>query len=106
MGVIKIVVGLCIVVLSTANVFAASACVQADNKVGLVGLDNSNSTVYVSTPVSNNGCNCTNFRFSKVNTDTSMALSLLLSAKISGKSVRIDLLDETNCNSAYRVYLQ
>ncbi len=81
-------------------------CVQNNNSLnGLVGLDNSKGMVFATTISSTNECSCRHVRFREQNTDTKMALSILLSAKVTNQKVRIDLLDEGDCNSAYRVYL-
>ena len=96
---------LCATLFVSSSVFSGTACVQNNNAIGLVGLDSSGSTVFAATPSSNNECSCDHFRFLKANTDTSMALSILLSAKMGDKKVRIDLLEVGNCSSAYRVYL-
>jgi len=96
---------LCFTLLMSGSAFSGTACVQNNNTIGLIGLDSSSSTVFAGTPSSNNECSCTSFRFLKANTDTSMALSILLSAKMGVKKVRIDLLEAGNCDSAFRVYL-
>lgn len=86
---------------------AHSACVQNNNKLtGIVGLDGGNGLVYATTTSSSNECSCSNVRFRPENTDTKMALTVLLSAKMADKMVRIDLLDPNDCNSAFRVFVQ
>ena len=94
------------VVFLGQNVFS-STCIQDKNKIKMVGLDSRQSTIYASVAESNNACGCRSFRFSEENTggNNKMALSILLTAKATGKLVRVDLLDESNCNSAFRVYL-
>lgn len=90
--------------LSTASL--AGTCSQTQNEiVGLVGLDSQTGTVYSSTVSSTNSCNCAHVRFKPENTDVDKALSILLAAKLSSTKVRVDLLSEGDCNSAYRVYL-
>lgn len=84
----------------------AASCVQQSNRLGLVGLDSSNGTVYARVLASDNGCSCIEFRFTPVNTDTNKALSILLSAKMADKSVRIDATNSLDCYSAYRVYIE
>jgi len=84
----------------------AETCTQNNNTLnGLVGLDGS-STIYASISSSSNECSCTSVRFSETNADTKIALSILLAAKMANKKVRIDLLDKTNCNTGYRVFVQ
>uniref|UniRef100_UPI00078111ED hypothetical protein n=1 Tax=Endozoicomonas arenosclerae TaxID=1633495 RepID=UPI00078111ED len=83
----------------------ADSCTETGNKVGFMGLDSSNGTVYVSTE-SSKKCGCASFRFKESNTDTKMALSILMAARTSSISVRIDLIDKDDCNSAYRIYLE
>jgi len=84
----------------------AGACSQYNNVVGFVGLDNPNGSVYVSVAEHNNACNCSNIRFYDSNTDTDKALSILLAARFSDQRVRIDIADENDCDSGYRVYIQ
>ena len=85
----------------------AATCVQNDNTLsGLVGLDGSNGQVYAKIESTSSAhCGCTSVRFKHEFTDVNMALSLLLSAKIANQKVRIDLLNEGNCDSAFRVYI-
>lgn len=85
---------------------ALAVCSQQWNKIGLVGLDSTNGNVYVGVTEHNNNCNCDGVRFKEVNADTDKALSVLLSAKMSEKKVRIDFLDANDCDSAHRVYIQ
>ncbi len=89
-----------------AGVSNAATCVQTGNSIGLTGLDNSNGSVYAAISSPSNQCGCSFVRFATANTDTDKALSILLSAKLSQSLVRIDILDQSNCNTAYRVYLQ
>jgi len=88
----------------SSDLFAVS-CVQNNNEVGLTGLDGPAGSIYVGISQSNKECSCNYFRFYSTNTDTNKALSILMSAKMSGKKVRIDILDSSNCNTGYRVYL-
>ena len=97
---------LVIILFALLYVQAYAGCVQLDNKVGLVGLDSVNATVYAAVTDHNDACGCNQIRFLSSNTDTKMALSILLSAKMSGKSVRIDISDPANCDTGYRVYVQ
>ena len=87
----------------------AIACTQNNNRLtGLVGLDGEGKgeTIYATTSSSTNECSCGYVRFSSQNSNTEMALSILLSAKMAAQEVRIDFLQEGNCNSAYRVYVE
>lgn len=88
------------------GVSSAASCVQTGNSVGLTGLDNSNGSVYATITSSSNQCGCSSVRFASANTDTDKALSILLSAKLSQSLIRVDILDENNCDTGYRVYLQ
>lgn len=90
--------------LQSGSAFAA--CVQTNNTVGLTGLDNNNGSVYAAVTSPGNQCGCGFVRFTPANTDTDKALSILLAAKLSNTQVRIDVLDENNCSTGYRVYLQ
>ena len=98
---------LLIILLSVMFVnYTVAGCVQNNNKLGLVGLDSSNGTIYAGVFDHDNACACNSFRFLAAKTDNKMALSVLLSAKMSGRRVRIDILDPADCNSAFRVYIQ
>lgn len=92
------------VAASLSNI--AFGCTQDNNSIAMVGLDSSAGTVYVSISSSSGQCSCTSVRFTSANTDTQMALSILMAAKLAEKKVRIDFLQANNCNSAYRVYIQ
>ena len=84
-----------------------AGCTQNNNELnGLVGLDSEIGSVYAATTSVSNECSCAAVRFRPEITDTKMALSVLLSAKLAGKKVRVDLLDASDCNSAFRVYVQ
>lgn len=86
---------------------SAQACTQKSNTVGLLGLDGSDGRIYVDVSGHDNGCGCNAFRFIPGATNnTKAALGILLTARSSGKKVRIDLVEAANCNSASRVYLQ
>jgi hypothetical protein len=99
-------------ILITFAMFGASSvhadrCVQTKNELPhLLGLDDVNDTVYASISSSENQCNCKEVRFAKHRTNPQMALSILLAAKLSNRTVRIDFEDGMNCNSAYRIYLE
>ncbi|KDM92835.1 hypothetical protein [Photobacterium galatheae] len=84
----------------------AEACSQNYNELpDLVGLDSSSGRIFASVRSSTNECSCTHVRFTKENTDTNTALSILLAAKMANKKVRVDLKDKTDCDTAYRVYV-
>lgn len=75
----------------------------------MVGLDSGGVDGLVYSGVSTSStqtCNCTSVRFHPDRTNTDKALSILLAAKLAGKKVRVDLQEEGNCNTAYRVYMQ
>lgn len=93
-------------VMASAFSNISFACTQDNNLIGLMGLDNSSGTIYMSVLSSSNQCSCTSVRFTAGNADTKMVLSILMAAKLAEKKVRVDLLDAKNCNSAYRVYIQ
>lgn len=85
----------------------AATCVQNNNVLnGWVGLDSPAGTIYAKTTSSSNECSCANVRFKPENTNTNMILSILLSAKIAGKEVRVDLIDGNDCNSGYQAYIE
>jgi hypothetical protein len=94
-----------LICLAASNVYA-DRCTQLNNTITLVGLDHNNGRLFAGVSGHNNGCGCNNFRFYDTNTNVDRALSILLSAKMSGAKVRIGLLDRTDCNSAETVYLQ
>lgn len=94
-------------VSAVAGTASAAKCVQNDNIIDMVGVDQSDGTIYAKRDGTAGNCGCASFRWYPVNnTHTGMILSVLLAAKLSGTPVRIDILDENNCNSAYRAYLQ
>ena len=104
MNLIKISIVLSTIILSPLS---NAACSQTNNKLtSLVGLDSANGVVYANLTSSLNQCSCSSVRFNPAKTDTKMALGILLAAKMAEKEVRIDLTDENDCNSAYRVYIQ
>lgn len=84
---------------------AQAACSQQNNVFGLVGLGEG-GIIYAGVSDSDGACGCTNFRFNPTNTDVDKALSILLSAKLSGTPARVDIEVPGNCSTAHRVYLQ
>lgn len=103
----KVVVCCVFITLVFVSNGAYSRCIQNNNELlNLVGLDSASGVVYATTTSSSNECSCSHVRFKPENTDTKMALSVLLAARMAGKEVRIDLIDASDCNSAYRVYLE
>ena len=93
--------------LALPQVASAQACTQNSNTVKLLGLDGGDGRIYVDVSGHDNGCGCNAFRFIPGATNTTKAaLAILLTARSSGKKVRIDLAEAANCNSASRVYLQ
>lgn len=82
-------------------------CQINNAKVGFAGLDGPDSRIFSNiSGHQTTGCSCSHVRFLPHKADTDKVLSLLLAARFSDKTVRIDLLDATNCNSAYRVYIE
>ncbi|GAB2195974.1 hypothetical protein [Sessilibacter sp. MAH4] len=96
------------ILLLTGSSLSQAFCEQNRNELnGLLGLDSNTGTIYATITKSNNQCSCTQARFSStVTPHTQEALSILLSAKLAGKTVRIDFADPTDCNTATRVYLE
>lgn len=95
------------ILMMAVSFLANASCVQTGNVLdGLVGLDSSTSTVYARTNSIKNQCSCSSVRFKFANTNTNMALSILLAAKMAGKTVRVDLNDPSDCNTASRVYVE
>jgi hypothetical protein len=95
---------LLIVTLFSCSVYAS--CVQNNNIVTFTGLDSKEGVIYASLSSHDNQCACSSGRFYPQNSRTEMALSILMAAKLSQNKVRIDLMEQGNCNTAYRVYLQ
>lgn len=86
---------------------ATAACSQYNNTLsGLVGLDSGTGDLFAAVTSGSSECGCNNFRFKTNNVDTKMVLAVLMSAKSAGKQVRIDVLDQNNCNTAYKVYIE
>ncbi|GAB2189333.1 hypothetical protein MAH1_09410 [Sessilibacter sp. MAH1] len=96
------------ILLLTSSSLSQAYCSQTRNELeGLLGLDSTDGTIYTTVTKSNNECSCGDARFSPTFTPhTQEALSILLSAKLAGKTVRIDFEDPANCRSAARVYLE
>jgi len=84
----------------------AAVCSQHGNKIGFFGLDSHEGQVYASVSEHNNGCSCSRFRFRPSNTKTDMVLSILMAARLAEKKVRVDLKNASDCNSAYRIYIE
>lgn len=105
---VKGIVGIALLMLAGySQASLAASCTQNSNNLnGLVGLDSGAGNIYASIISTPNECGCRHVRFAPANTDTKSALSILLAAKMANKKVRIDLLDKTNCDTAYRVYIQ
>lgn len=103
--VIRFFLFVCMTIISVIT--WAETCTQNNNRMtSLVGLDSSSGVVYASVDSHSNECSCNNFRFKPENTETEMALSILLSAKLADREVRVDLLNADNCDTAYRVYVE
>jgi hypothetical protein len=81
-------------------------CAQSGIRLGLLGLDQPDGTVFAQVTNSDGGCGCTEFRFRPQQTNTQIALSLLVTAKSAGALVRIDARAPGMCDTAFRVYLQ
>jgi hypothetical protein len=95
------------VLMMAASFLANSYCSQTGNTLnGLVGLDSSSGVIYAATTSIKNECSCTEVRFKPENTQATLALSILLSAKLAGKTIRVDIRDATDCNTAFRAYVQ
>ena len=102
-----------ILLAAVQNLYAD--CVQTNNTVSMLGMDSANGDVYVKISGGDGGCSCIDFRFLKngngtdPGVDTSMAMSVLLTARETNQKVRIAAHDAGtggSCNTAFRVYLQ
>lgn len=96
-----------ILLLAVSSSAFAEECQITGANVGFTGLDGGDSRIF--TTISNHttsGCSCSYIRFYPTRSDTDKALSILLAARFSGKTVQIDLEDTANCNSAYSVYVE
>ncbi|GAA6167632.1 hypothetical protein [Sessilibacter corallicola] len=103
---LKAIIGV-IFFIFTQSAFAQLYCAQYGNQLtGIIGLDSNNGSIYTNITSETNECSCREARFLPENTDTDKALSILLAARLSGKTVRIDFLEGQGCNSATRVYIQ
>ncbi|WP_444895178.1 hypothetical protein [Microbulbifer sp. SSSA005] len=99
---------------SAAIVFSYEAsatstmCVQYRNTLdGLVGPDSgTGDRVFASLNSESNDCGCDHVRFIEGAADVNKALSVLMAAKLSGNTVRVDFSEAGNCNSGTRVYLE
>lgn len=91
--------------LAASQAYAAR-CQQTDIElVGTMGVTETGA-IYVTTRESNRQCGCNNMRFSPARANTDHVMSVLLAARLANKKVRIDLENASNCNTAYRVYIQ
>ena len=79
--------------------------VQVGAPFGIDGMNNLYVRNAGSAESANCPLNCTEFRFSDANADLDRVLGLLLAAKALGQKVRIDNVDETSCNEAFRIYI-
>ena len=88
--------------------FAAAAgglVAQHNNTITLMGVDGSDGHIFAGVTGSTEGY-CTAFRFYSARSDTDKILSILTAAKLAGKRVRVDLADSSDCNTAFRAYIQ
>ncbi|GAA6133911.1 hypothetical protein NBRC116188_07000 [Oceaniserpentilla sp. 4NH20-0058] len=82
-----------------------------NSQLGLVGLDSESGNVfaYLKHTKENSTCGCQAARFKSKFTKPEIALEILLAAKTSRRSVRIDFNEDAAgtaiCNQAVRVYL-
>lgn len=90
----------------TVSAGVHASCVQDGNTIGLTGIDNSGGSVYMRVTGGPQACGCPQVRFSPSNTDTKMVLSVLLTARALNRTVRVDILNSSDCNSGYRAYLE
>lgn len=81
-------------------------CAQNNNELSFLGMVDGQGMLYAQLNSTTNECSCSVVRFKTENTDTKMVLSILLAARMSSNKVRVDLLDSTDCDSAYKVYIQ
>ncbi len=100
----KYFIGVALFMISVSTM--AATCAQHKNTMrALVGVESVSGNLYAALSSPSKSCGCTYARFSHANVDTKLILSLLLTAKLSDKTVRIDFLNNGDCNSAYRAYL-
>ena len=90
----------------TLSASVHAACAQDGNTIGLTGVDSTNGTVYTRIESGPQACGCSQVRFSPTNTDPKMILSVLLTARALNRTVRVDILNSSDCNSGYRAYLE
>ncbi|WP_444896251.1 hypothetical protein [Microbulbifer sp. SSSA005] len=98
----------CFLVFSCGASAASTMCSQYGNKLdGLVGPDSgTGDRVFSSLKSEGNECGCTFVRFIEGTADVNKVLSVLMAAKVSGNTVRVDFAEPDNCNSGVRVYLE
>lgn len=84
---------------------AYADCTQTNNFLsGLVGLEGQDGALYADLVSAMAECSCATARFQPQHTDTKMALSILLSAKMAGKTVQVGFME--GCDTAYRLYME
>jgi len=89
----------------------AQACAQTGNNLtGLVGLgtqaDSNDERIFAQLQNSDGQCGCNVARFVNENVNTKAVLGVLLTAKATSSTVRIDFLDRDNCDTAYRAFVE
>lgn len=92
--------------MAMSQTIYAASCTQRDNSIGVAGVSTINGDLYVQVTDHDNQCGCGVFRFSPLLADTDKVLSIVLSSKLASQKVRIDLYDETDCDTARQIYIQ
>lgn len=90
-----------------ASSYVTAFCTQNGNHISKVGIDGSTNAlvVNISSYAEDKNCNCSEIQFHPDVTDTDKILSVVLTGKMMGRSIRMDLNDFPNCNSGYRAYI-
>lgn len=85
--------------------FAQATCEQHGNTLGKIGVNGNQVFAEITDVTSTRDCGCRTVLFSQDVTDASMAMSILLTAKMVDKKVRIDFADGPKCDVGTRVYV-
>jgi len=80
-------------------------CSQQGTVLGKVGIDERKVVAEVLEVSTTRDCGCRAVVFDDARTDSGMAMSILLTAKMVDKQVRIDFADGPICDAGIRVYI-
>lgn len=98
----KLVIG---TFLSFLSISAFSYCEQHGNALGKIGIEGFEVVAELEKTGTNYNCGCQSVRFSPDKTDVEKAMSIMLTAKLTNKKIRVDFSDGPECDEGKRVYI-